>query len=233
MERKKIASQFYGSKRYYVTQDGIFSRHGKLQVPALWPDKKLQKRTHAFIRKYLLPSVDGESELELLTLCKRESIIFRGHPGYSTRGGWHDWALFDWGNGSSIPGHIVVFVNLEALSSPVVVNGSIAETAGYYAIVESLPEPLDPKDDEKRAHPQSMLVSWGCKNGDLPHHEQRNPPRLCLAPVDSIEGPIVGVPYDPDGIDYPHDYMFLPERGTWPNVFIEHVKKVHCGKEHD
>ena len=225
--------QFHGSKKYYVTQDGIYCRHGKLKVPVRWSDKNLQKRTHAFIKDMILPSVGDEVEVELLTKCKREGIIFRGHPGYSAQAGWHDWAIFDWGNDCLIPGHIIIFVNLSTLVSPVSVNGSIAEEAGYYALVESLPEPLDPTDLEKRAHPQTMLVSWGCKNGDLPSRDQRNPPRLCLATVESIHGPIIGVPYDADGIDYPHDYMFLPERNTWPDVFLEHVRKVHRGTEHE
>jgi len=127
----------------------------------------------------------------------------------------------------------MVFVNLLSLSTEIEVNGTVADSKGYYAIIESMPDPLDYEDEDQLAHPQSLLVGWGDKNGDLPVSERNREPRLHLATVESILGPIIAVPYDADGESAPSEFMFLPERSQWPFVFMKHIKKVLSGKEHD
>jgi len=221
-------SQFKGSKRYVARHDGMFEITNAQLKEAIWSDDSLKERVLLLIQTHVLPCLDADA-VELFTQCKRSGIIFKGHPGRRGLPAWQDWALFDWGIGDEIPGHIMVFVHLSDVTMPIHINGSVAEHPGYYAIVESLPAAIDPTDDDQRPVPQSELLLWGSKN---PTDQPKAVPPLCLATVDSIVKPLVAVPYDVEGKHYPHDYIFMYERSSWPTRFVKRVRATLSGKEY-
>ena len=223
-----VGSDFKGSKRFFGREEGIFEIDGHRRRMAMWADDSHQERVLAFVKEHILPCVHGD-EVELLTQCKRSGITFKGHPGRRGVPAWRDWALFDWGAGNEIPGHIMLFVNLTNLKEAIHVNDSVAEDQGYYAIIESLPTAIDPTDDQQRPVPQSELLLWGSKN---PCEEPMAIPKLCLATVESIVKPTVAVPYDVDGDSFPHDYIFMYERSSWPERFLKRVRATNSGNEY-
>ena len=95
---------------------------------------------HFLFRLKLKLGGDVSGRLRILTLHKRQGLIFRGSPCFDGKP-WRDWAMFDWGGEDGVlPGHIWCFVVIKSVpgdANTALQHGGIDLVPGSYAVVET------------------------------------------------------------------------------------------------
>jgi hypothetical protein len=196
-------------------------------------------RVELYTQFRVLNSEDDEDDAMLndeLESTPSHSQIYRAHPAYGAAS-WQDWANINWGKADGIiPIHMLVFIKIEKIKHSFIVGGCVIDKPGFYAISHLLAQSLTSKphnSDEKNflAHQDSNLVYWARKmlnpiskkprqkTDDYKAEQNLQDPLIAMVDSNTITGPCIAVPYDIDGCDDPHSYLFVKSRNSWPDVF--------------
>ena len=234
----------YRGQSFVATEEGIQKkiRKGKKLEKTEWPNMELQEHIEKYIIRKILPHVK-DKQLQLYTYCKRDNEKFHADPCYKG-GDWQDWAYIDWDHEEGpIPGHLLIFVELTDLVSPIDIEGTFVDQPGMYAIIHSVEAPLSsvPTNSEEQnylAHQSSHLVYYQDINTrsllvrtDNNKRKIITVPQLYLVPCDAIESPCIGVPADLTGDTYPHGYLFLQSPSHWTDIFVKHIVDSNNARE--
>jgi hypothetical protein len=219
----KGASFLFRNKR-------VWNVSGTKDVRAKWHNQQWQKQIEFFLNA-IMPVI-GDDKIQLMTECKRQGIIFRGHPSYQGNV-WQDWAFIDWGrDGGLVPAHLLIFVDLTNLTGPIKVNGVTADVPGMYAVAHTLPKSLDIETDP--VHVASILLCKGAKqtiqqrrnNPTTGRSEVNTFPALVLVNCDAIHSPCIALPMNALDINVQIDYMFLLTRDKWRKCLLDQISKI-------
>ncbi len=170
---------------------------------------------------------------------KRENIyLFRAHPAYRGHNQWHDWALFEWANDAgetgddaddepyTIPGQIILFLDLPASAVGMDVGEETRiESAGMYALIETLEDPLPLRS--KRTEivvPSKKKLTAAQQRKRRRDHRRVITPNIFLVPVETIYEPISALPDIGGEVG---DFIFVRPADTWSYCFSDFIDMCH------
>jgi len=138
---------------------------GKL-MEVKWPDAWLVGKLTRLLHHTVFPSI-GQSHVLLTTRMKsRSGRIFRADPEYnfSYMYPWHDWTYITFEN-ETIAHRILIFICINQLREPFVLNGSTVSCDGTYAVCEFIEQDLSgtPRrynEPDFLSHRESFLFYW-------------------------------------------------------------------------
>jgi len=152
-------------------------------------------------------------QLKLLTLHRRNGMIFRGSASFHGSV-WRDWVVVDWGRGfAKLPNRIWGFVDLSKLrkNSRINVGGVVNNLQpGVYAVVECSKHVENPSNTELITEIEIEVA--GFSDGFV------SKLMFYLAPVEAFVAPTVVVPTI-GGKN--NAYMWLKPRHTWRDMFVK------------
>ena len=146
---------------------------------------------------HLLPKIGSDTPVYGFTEYYRDELIFRAHPNFRNKGGWFDWALFQWNTDQGlldIPGQIIMFLKIPDMEFPISIDDRMTiEQEGLYALVESCSSPMNPLSKTNRIfdikNKKAMITN---RRGN--QREEISDECLYLVHVDTINNPIAAIP---------------------------------------
>jgi hypothetical protein len=208
-----------------------------------WKSKDMHKLypmqyTH-WLTRHLFSKLPPGSAIRGCTEHKRENkYLFRAHPAYRGHNQWHDWALFEWANDAgetgddaddepyTIPGQIILFLDLPASAVGMDVGEETRiESAGMYALIETLEDPLPLRS--KRTEivvPSKKKLTAAQQRKRRRDHRRVITPNIFLVPVETIYEPISALPDIGGEVG---DFIFVRPADTWSYCFSDFIDMCH------
>jgi hypothetical protein len=163
-------------------------------------------------------------ELNIMTMHKRDGVIFRGHPNFNGDGAWRDWAIFDWGRREKhLPCHIWCFVELRNMPTgkDKLEYGGIDLQDGVFAVVE-IATYDDPQLEHTRGRMTDLFTPLTLITDKTNPKEHSR--KFYLAETEAIVGPCVVVP----DVGGKKDAFFqVKPRETWAELFLSWLRRPH------
>ena len=165
----------------------------------------------------------NEPFLPILTMHKRGSNTFYGHPNFRSSGPWKDWVLIDWDSYGVLPSHIWCFVELSNMpkGNQKLQFGGITLQDDVYAVVEVANYNLDIEEATKSDlfTPLVLEVEGFDSEGDVLGR------KFYLANTDAFVGPCCVIP---DIGGDPNAYFQVKPRRDWTKEFIQWLEAPHA-----
>jgi hypothetical protein len=222
-DAKETKSVVFRGFSYFMSNDGIFIVKKKPPYKkAVWFDSDLYNDIFHFLKKHVLPHVEGE-RVNIMTVLNKDGVIFRGDPRYKNSDR-HDWVYVDWGDDGISPAQIQIYVDLNHLIGTIHSEDTHITEPGNYALVHMVDQPLEAKPKNSKntdflAHQTSKLFHWAEK---LSTHDKKGlRPNIGLVSESAFHAECVAVPADLEGERDPNAYLFLKPRNTWADVLVE------------
>ena len=175
---------------------------------------------------HLLPKIGSDTPVYGFTEYYRDELIFRAHPNFRNKGGWFDWALFQWNTDQGlldIPGQIIMFLKIPDMEFPISIDDRMTiEQEGLYALVESCSSPMNPLSKTNRIfdikNKKAMITN---RRGN--QREEISDECLYLVHVDTINNPIAAIPNI--GKEDEFEFIILRPCKDWYKGFTVYINE--------
>ena len=163
-----------------------------------------------------------EPFLPVMTMHKRGSQVFYGHPNFRSMGPWKDWVIIDWGAHSLLPSHIWCFVQLSNMP----IGKQRLEFGGTYLQddVYAVVEVAEYNVDEEEVTKSDLFVPLVLEVDGMDEDGEVLGRKFYLASTDSFVGPCCVIP-DIGGANNVH-FQVKPHC-EWSEMFTNWLEAPH------